>query len=164
MGLVRLRGGGRTLFIWTKKNAERAGVLPSTACTPSAPPTMAPVSRSLGKSQMPLTHLPIQFSPGPWTWLSQTLEHAHDSSARNFPLDYFSLIPDRASAGLISVPLLSVAWGTHTAEHSGAWLSKEVKSTRKRNANTQISQQWINGMCWKSTPPPSSCATLGRVT
>lgn len=125
----------------------------SDTCLPSAlmPSALLTGPRVAGLTNAPNPSTrPVQ--PWPRTRLSQMLEHAHNSSAGSFPFDHFSPIPARALARLTSVFLLSVAWGTHTAEHSRASLSKEVKSTSTRYANIQISKHWINSMCWKSTP------------
>lgn len=125
---------------------------------------------------MPLIHPPIQSSPTSWTWLSQMPEHSQlfcRKLGQQTPLPFhtpstprlgLAPTPAGASAGLTSALLLSVAWRIHTAESSGAWLFKEVKSTRKRNANIQISQPWINssGLVWQPGPHLPAMQPLGK--
>lgn len=87
-------------------------------------------------------------SPGTFTRLFRGKESVC------FPSLPYSLCPTPQPGLQQDEPLLSSSlWlENHTAEHSGIRLSKEVKSTRKKNANIQISKHRTDSMCWKPTP------------
>lgn len=76
-------GEGQDRSIYVDKREGTVGWGPEQHIPGSALTHSVLVSRSLGRSQVPLAHPPIQSSLAPWTWLSQRLEHSHNTLAGN---------------------------------------------------------------------------------